>query len=55
VSPRLTTRMIRFKTLRAHIEHDIKILDKVLSLVEPIKPEQDASYKRSSSVWIRNR
>ena len=30
------------KTLRAHIEHDIKILDKVLSLVEPIKPEQDA-------------
>ena len=30
------------KTLRSHIEHDIKILDKVLSLVEPIKPEQDA-------------
>jgi superfamily II DNA/RNA helicase len=30
------------KTLRSHIEHDITILDRVLSLVEPIKPEQDA-------------
>jgi hypothetical protein len=30
------------KTLRTHIEHDITILDRVLSLVEPIKPEQDA-------------
>ncbi|HWW15177.1 MAG TPA: helicase-related protein [Candidatus Dormibacteraeota bacterium] len=30
------------KTLRSHIAHDIRILDRVLSLVEPIKPEQDA-------------
>ena len=31
-----------FKTLRAHIEHDIEILEKILALVEPITPEQDA-------------
>src|SRR5207248_1297132 len=29
------------KTLRSHIDHDIKILDRILSLVEPIKPEKD--------------
>jgi superfamily II DNA/RNA helicase len=30
------------KTLRAHIAHDIRILEKIQSLVEPIKPKQDA-------------
>lgn len=30
------------KTLRAHISHDIGILEKIQRLVEPIKPEQDA-------------
>lgn len=30
------------KTLRAHISHDIDILEKIWSLVEPIKPKQDA-------------
>ena len=28
--------------LKAHIEHDIKLLKKILSLVEPITPEEDA-------------
>ncbi len=28
--------------LRQHIEHDIRLLEKILSLVEPISPEQDA-------------
>jgi superfamily II DNA/RNA helicase len=28
--------------LQQHIEHDIRLLEKILSLVEPISPEQDA-------------
>jgi hypothetical protein len=28
--------------LREHIEHDIRLLEKILTLVEPISPEQDA-------------
>lgn len=29
-------------TLRAHIEHDIELLEKILKLVSPITPEEDA-------------
>ncbi len=42
VSTTLQRGRFRLDTLRAHIEHDIEILEKILQLVEPITPEQDA-------------
>jgi len=42
VSTTYTAEDFDLKTLRAHISHDIDILDKIQRLVNPIKPEQDA-------------
>lgn len=42
VSNRYNAADFDMKSLRAHIEHDIRILSRILSLVEPITPAQDA-------------
>jgi hypothetical protein len=37
-------------TLKAHIHHDLKLLRKMLALVEPITPEKDAKLRKLKSV-----
>lgn len=42
VSQRYDAKDFDLKTLRAHIEHDIELFEKILELVSPITPEKDA-------------
>lgn len=42
VSKRYDAQDFDLKQLRAHIEHDIELLQKILELVSPITPEKDA-------------
>lgn len=42
VSKRYDAKDFEMKLLRAHIEHDIELLQKILKLVSPITPEKDA-------------
>ncbi|MGI9061422.1 MAG: helicase-related protein [Ktedonobacteraceae bacterium] len=42
VSGRYKTADFDLARLKKHIEHDIRLLEKILTLVEPISPEQDA-------------
>ncbi len=40
--------------LKEHIEHDINLLNKILNLVEPITPEQDAKLK-TLQTWLKSK
>jgi superfamily II DNA or RNA helicase len=42
VSKRYDVGDFDLKTLRAHIAHDIELLEKILKLVSPVTPEKDA-------------
>jgi superfamily II DNA/RNA helicase len=46
VSKRYDIRDFDAEKLKAHIEHDLKLLQKILELVAPITPEQDAKLQK---------